>query len=331
MDNNKSTAFQFSMGSFAWFTGVVEDRNDPKKLGRLKVRCLGFHTDDKSEIPTEDLFWMNVMMPVNSSSMNGVGQSPTGILEGTWVVGFFRDGEYHQDGIVMGTLGGIPNERDPDKGFFDPNDVYPKDDFMGEPDTNRLSRNEKISETIITDKQDSRETDVAGTFKEDGWDEPEVPNSRQYPYNQVKETEAGHIEEFDDTPGEERYHRYHPSGTFVEIQKDGSEVRHIVKDKYEIIYGDHNVLVKGKCNLTIEGEDGGSGPGSGSDINMNIKGNVNMDIEGDFKQQIHGDYKLLIEGEWHVQTETHAFLNSPLGGRSFDINSTGSEQLDFND
>ena len=31
---------------FTWFVGVVEDRNDPQKLGRLRVRCLGYHTED---------------------------------------------------------------------------------------------------------------------------------------------------------------------------------------------------------------------------------------------------------------------------------------------
>ena len=31
---------------FVWFTGVVEDRNDPSSLGRVRVRCVGFHTDD---------------------------------------------------------------------------------------------------------------------------------------------------------------------------------------------------------------------------------------------------------------------------------------------
>ena len=34
------------IGSFIWFTGVVEDRMDPEKLGRLRVRCFGFHNDD---------------------------------------------------------------------------------------------------------------------------------------------------------------------------------------------------------------------------------------------------------------------------------------------
>ena len=33
---------------FVWWYGVVEDRKDPLYLGRVKVRCMGFHTDDKS-------------------------------------------------------------------------------------------------------------------------------------------------------------------------------------------------------------------------------------------------------------------------------------------
>ena len=32
--------------NFIWFNGVVEDRNDPQKLGRLRVRCVGIHTDN---------------------------------------------------------------------------------------------------------------------------------------------------------------------------------------------------------------------------------------------------------------------------------------------
>ena len=58
------------LDGFVWFTGVVEDRNDPVKLGRVRVRCLGIHTEDKNEIPTEDLSWdFHVRHPVNDPSM----------------------------------------------------------------------------------------------------------------------------------------------------------------------------------------------------------------------------------------------------------------------
>ena len=39
---------EYFMGKdgFHWFVGVVEDRNDPEKVGRVRVRCLGLHTGD---------------------------------------------------------------------------------------------------------------------------------------------------------------------------------------------------------------------------------------------------------------------------------------------
>ena len=35
---------------FVWWQGVVEDRKDPLKLGRCRVRILGFHSEDKKNI-----------------------------------------------------------------------------------------------------------------------------------------------------------------------------------------------------------------------------------------------------------------------------------------
>ena len=37
------------LDGFVWFTGVVENRNDPAKLGRVQVRCLGYHTEDLND------------------------------------------------------------------------------------------------------------------------------------------------------------------------------------------------------------------------------------------------------------------------------------------
>ena len=42
------------LDGFVWFTGVVENRNDPAKLGRVQVRCLGYHTENLNDIPSED-------------------------------------------------------------------------------------------------------------------------------------------------------------------------------------------------------------------------------------------------------------------------------------
>lgn len=95
--------------------GVVEDRDtDKRKLGRCKVRVVGVHTEDKTELPTKDLPWAYPMMPTHSASMNGIGYSPTGVVEGTWCIIIFRD-EYKQHPVIIGTIGGIPEEFEDQK------------------------------------------------------------------------------------------------------------------------------------------------------------------------------------------------------------------------
>ena len=53
--NTPASFDQYLGGQFAWFTGVVEDNLDPQQMGRVRVRCFGYHTDDKIQIPTESL------------------------------------------------------------------------------------------------------------------------------------------------------------------------------------------------------------------------------------------------------------------------------------
>ena len=109
------------MDGFIWFLGVVEDRQDPYLIGRVRVRCFGHHTGDKVILPTEDLPWAQVMLPVTSAGISGIGQSPIGLVEGSHVFGFFRDGEARQEPVVMGSLPGYPTELgDTTKGFYSP-------------------------------------------------------------------------------------------------------------------------------------------------------------------------------------------------------------------
>ena len=104
MDNITSN----NNANFYWWFGVVEDRNDPLRLGRCRVRIIGYHTEDNEVLPPEDLPWAIPVMPANSAGSSGVGWSPTGAVEGSWVVGFFADGENGQHPMFFGTVGSIP-------------------------------------------------------------------------------------------------------------------------------------------------------------------------------------------------------------------------------
>ena len=154
---------------FTWFVGVVEDRNDPKKLGRLRVRCLGYHAKELNKLPTADLPWAHVMNPITSATVSGVGHTPLGAVEGTWVVGFFIDGPDAQQPMIIGTLPGVPKDlpvKDAVNGFQDYiNANYPN---YIESDVNRLARNDEDSpHSTLTLRKADRDLAV-GTAQIDG-------------------------------------------------------------------------------------------------------------------------------------------------------------------
>jgi len=475
---------------FIWFIGVVEDRNDPLELGRVRVRCLGYHTDDLSAIPTSSLPWAHVMHPTTDPSMHGMGTTPSFLVEGGYVCGFFRDVGEHQQPVVIGTLPGIPEssggkENTYSKGFNDPRhknsnqtnvnggkdyampyddetfnptdrlkDIggeiegeikkevrpdygkesygpYPlggfvngKDDkdgvfsrasghTFGESDTNRLARgsghgvllakdnaytsyvmlphsdqtpseadpfssddiprnsgidiygnrvkkddvfldnaglystmagkstgpnvNPRIS--FINENSDINDTashpiPAAGgpqtvdasrtedkinplmnkddpTLTNEKWNEPRTTDvnkngrpryAAKYPYNHVFESESGHIKEFDDTPGSERIHEYHTSGTFYEIDADGTKHTRVVGNNYEIIAGTNFVNIKGDVNLTIESNCKTYIKG---DWNIQVDGNKYETIGGNAHETIGGNHVSLIKGEREQTVETN--------------------------
>ena len=95
----------YNKDGFVWWIGVVEDRMDPLQMGRCRVRIFGYHSDSKIDLPTEDLPWAIPVQPIISAAMSGVGITPVGVLPGTWIVGFFLDGNEKQQPAMFGTIG----------------------------------------------------------------------------------------------------------------------------------------------------------------------------------------------------------------------------------
>lgn len=542
------------------YTGVIEDRNDPLKLGRCKVRIVGLHTHDATKLPTADLPWALPMQPITSAALSGIGTTPLGLVEGTWVVVMFKDDD-NQYPIILGSIGGIPQsssgdvtvddsvlnikidgeikqtntqsnvildgsgnavvdgsgapvtttaaantplentnklkraaeftpssactalikrfeglrlnayqdsvgiwtigygttringsviqagmtiteaqaeqyllsdltekfvpsiqrntralitqsmfdalccftynvgagnlnkstlfkdlnaskyldsasgfmqwtkaggvelaglvkrrtaEKDlfladgipnsagelPEQapstaatttatpsadsttaatqssasvvGFADPNRKYPL--YFDEPDTNRLARHEEINKTIVYKKEAAQ---LKGVQVADGstWDQSPIPYNAQYPFNHVMQTESGHVLEFDDTPNSERVHIYHKSGTFTEIDANGTQVNRIIGDGYEILERNGYVQVNGSLNVTVDGAQ-----------NIIVKNTMNLNVNGVATINVFNDAYLNVSGSLNASVGEAFNLKADsivMEGNSVDIKSNG--------
>lgn len=307
--------FSYFMGKdgFHWFIGVCEDRDDPDTLGRVRCRVFGYHTDDLTKLPTQDLPWANVVLPPNAKP----GEIPN-ITPGQWVFGFWRDPDYHQEPIILGILPGRPAETpNPNKGFNDPNspnaptsqstqyrdapDFGPYPLRTGEPDTNRLISNDATRVHPLVENVRAAEVAEVGTIPAstgNDFTEPEYPYAPRYPYNHVYESESGHVIEIDDTPKNERIHERHTSGTYYEIDAGGNKTTKVVGDKFDVTIGSNHVYVKGDVNLTID-----------SNCNTFIKGNYHLQVEENMVVQVGGTLTENVKGDVLEQYESNKTEN----------------------
>ena len=221
---------------FFWWFGVVEDRDDPQKLGRVKVRIHNFH-GDKVKTPTADLQWAFIIMQPTSASYQKTGLSPTGLMVGSTVVGFFADGGEGQMPMVMGSLPGI-EDKDPAK-----HDV-----------------------TLLAREVNPLNKNTVGP-------EPSSAYSAVYPYNRVYQSESGHIIELDDTPNKERIHFFHRTGTYTEINQEGRRVNKIVGDDIEVVLKDKTVYIQGNAKVEIKGNVDVKVDGN---YNLNVSGDIKI-------------------------------------------------------
>ena len=498
--------------SLVWWTGVVEDRDDPEKLGRCRVRIFGYHTPDTNLLPTSDLPWAIPLQSITSAATSGIGHTPVGIVPGTWVMGWFLDGDEAQRPLILGTLAGkpvtsveasrklkqqeteigylktddgkiiydntntpiastvatsdetkvlppltvdhvstlflalsnklsnnqigkedengklgkyqfsvfnlielgylkrpseqtIPNtwteyssnwtgldgiqtkngflsseavqekamfaltksnyntllrlgkiketddyrivggllssahvlgvknadnlnkkdeegnkgreyfivgnttlggtETDVDKlidyegnfllsegtggdilnneelknikGFQDPNKKYPRFEYTGLSDINKLAIGD-TSHLSLKVKENKKVDRISIANSKLTWDEPSPAYGAGYPYNQVIETEAGHVIELDSTPGAERIQVFHKTGTYIEVDVNGSMVRKTVGENYEIMDRNNFTYVKGASTLTVEGR-----------TSIYVKDDAIIEVDGDLSVTGHGN------------------------------------------
>lgn len=260
------------MDGFRWWTGIVEDRKDPEKLSRMQVRMYVWHTDDKSLIPTEKLFWAIPVFPTNSSNQTYTAK------EGDAVFGFWIDSKDFQQPYVFGRLPDKPEKMYPaNKGFSDPGTWmadrpveiasrtmrdgegltysdsssarYPNP--LNEQTNSRLARNEKLENTPLTFVKQNVIKGVEGAFGIT-WDEVEPDYAAVYPYNDSKQSESGHFIDVDDTRKKERINLMHRTGTMQEMRHTGSIHRKDLHHSIQMVHGTDFKNVRGNLWHTTE-------------------------------------------------------------------------------
>jgi len=153
-------------------------------------------------------------------------------------------------------------------GFIDPTAEYPTKEYKGRSEANKLATGD-VNGTIVQKKEIERVKGIQLPNNE-RWEQPAVSYNAEYPYNKVLQTESGHIIEMDDTPGAERLQVYHKSGTFIEIDPNGSVIKRTKGSSYEIIDRNGHIAVLGDAHLSVSGG-----------IKIFVGGNADIEVEGD--------------------------------------------------
>ena len=334
----------FTNNAFRWFTGVVEDVRDPEEKGRVKVRCYGYHSDSRTDIPTEDLPFAHVMMPITSASVSGIGQSATGVLPGSWVVGFFRDGEACQDPLILGTIpSSTPATKNPvETGFCDKSGANPRE--PGEVDNPKGSRSDYTDSHSFRTKMEmyekTKEAISVGPFdlgqgpiqeariprmkvlrdnKDDAYfvnqewmtTHPLVNTRPQYPDCHTTEYKSGHTVEYDDTLGKERILDLHKSGTYQEVDAKGNG-----KSQRLLINEDYNVEVVNNQNIQV-----------GVNRVTAVHGDDRLVVIGNYTHGVNGVLIQTSTGNMVLDTTAEMKLDAPTGSIDFPLGNITSNNV----
>ena len=227
--------------------------------------------DLHDNIKTEDLPWSQVMMPANTPAINGTGHS-VNLAIGSLVAGIFLDGMM-QEFMVMGSL---PTKTE------------------GIEDNNVRVRAEA----------DPNADEETGSYQ------PSSGYAPVYPYNNVMETESGHVKEYDDTPSAERIMERHKSGTQYEIAANGSKTERIVRDNYQLVvghdtlevFGDVRIIVSGNADIAVAGN---MNTAVGGNIDAtSTTGNITLKTTDSVNKKVVLDANVLVKGNLVVNQTT---------------------------
>lgn len=285
------------------YRGVVEDNNDPLSQGRCRIRILGVHSPKLTDLRSEELPWSEQASPFFSGMSQGIGISSVPI-NGAWVWLFFEKGDISKPVYFASMMGGAYSEVPEqtigfrDSNLFEANGVpykYPRSNRMTHNDSNRLSTGSELDYTI-------HKLIIDNKMSADGMVEPDsLSNYTKYPYNNVIETQSGHVLEFDDTKDNERIRLFHKSGSYEEVRPNGDRTLR-TNGKYIICTTDELQEMIAKSVQRYIGEN----------LVEHIKGNLDLVVEGNLNWKVNGEIRFKSDGNIYYKGN-NIQLNPPFG------------------
>lgn len=160
---------------FTWWLGTVENPDDrDAKLGRVRVKILGFH--DPFEKP-ENLPWALVLQPTTNAAVSGIGNAANGGLKaGSFVMGFFLDYPDCQQPVVMGSF------------YSQIRPVFAEPDSFVAANTPGIVNAVTYNKSQTGQPQDSERTNDAGGLASDSVAAASLPASPSNPSGNVGST-----------------------------------------------------------------------------------------------------------------------------------------------
>lgn len=283
-------------------------------IGRVRVRAYNWNTQDKSLLPTTELIWAYPVMPFHSASVyplvaagpqgggattgssapittnGGVGFSPTGILVGSTVFGFYLDGLEAQRPVVMGTI--------PSWTPVNPSQTSTIDQI------NLTTGGQGLFFRDIPTFSVGQDTFLIEYYL----DEPHTAFQGRYPYIKSYNSEQGMHFIVDDTPQHALLRIAHqPSGTYSEISQTGRRVDKTTGDQWSLALGNNNIRIGGNQSILI-GEN--KIEQVDKDSTLEVGGTYDIETEGTITMFSNKEVDISTVGCFNVDTDGCITLNS---------------------
>ena len=235
---------------------VVVDTNDPEQLGRIRVRAP--NDGNTQQVPDDALPWARTTIPATQPNAGGAGGTGgMGLQKGSTVV-MVRDKNNFESQFILGGL----HVNQTGKG----------DQHIGAAAAGRSTQ-------AIGGLKDGS---IAGKFEPATKMSKEVlskappafPQSKgKYPDTFVNVTKSGFRTVLNDVGGETYKAEVHPTGTFTEMQADGSYVTYTTKNRKEAVDGTYTVGAEGDLVISTNGK-----------LQIKAKGGILVETQGDMRE-----------------------------------------------